>query len=175
MSDNRQQAGSPAAVRGVGATSAAWLPALRWYLGVIALGSLAWEFAHLPLYTIWKTGRGGEITFAAVHCTGGDILIGTASLVLALVLGGGGWPNAPPAYLRVAALTVGFGLAYTIFSEWLNIVVRKSWAYSELMPVVPGTTVGLSPLLQWVLLPAAAFWLARRRLHVGRRQAGFGP
>jgi len=171
MSDSRQRA----AVRTAAATPAAWLTVVRWYLGAIALGNLVWEFAHLPLYTIWKTGRSGEIIFAAVHCTGGDILIGTASLVLALVLGGGGWPNTPLAYLRVVALTVGFGLAYTTFSEWLNVVVRKSWAYSELMPIVPGINVGLSPLLQWVVLPVAAFWVARRRLCVDRRQPGSGP
>jgi hypothetical protein len=175
MSDNRQRGGSPATARTVGGTSAAWLAVLRWYVGAIAIGNLLWEFAHLPLYTIWKTGGSGEIAFAAVHCTGGDILIATASLVLALLLGGGGWPNAAPAYLRVAALTVGFGLAYTVFSEWLNIVVRKSWAYSDLMPVVPGTTVGLSPLLQWVVLPVAAFWLARRRLTLDRRQSSARP
>ena len=175
MSDSRQQGVSPVGERGVGATSAAWLTVLRCYLVALALGNLAWEFAHLPLYTIWKTGRSGEITFAAVHCTGGDILIGTASLVLALALGGGGWPSASAAYLRVAVLTGGFGLAYTVFSEWLNVAVRKSWGYSELMPVVPGTTVGLSPLLQWVVLPVVAFWLARRRLCVDRRQAASGP
>ncbi len=161
MSDNRELGG-----RAAGAVSTAWLTVIRWYLVAIALGNLVWEFAHLPLYTIWRTGRSGEIIFAAVHCTGGDILIGTASLVLALVLGGGGWPNAPPTYLRVAALAVGFGLAYTVFSEWLNVVMRKSWAYSELMPVVPGTNAGLSPLLQWVAIPLVAFWLARRRLGV---------
>ena len=48
------------------------------------------------------------------------------------------------------------------FSEWLNLVIRKSWQYSELMPVVPIVDVGLSPLLQWVLLPPASLWVARR-------------
>jgi hypothetical protein len=148
---------------------------MRWYLVTIAVGNLVWEFAHLPLYTIWKTGRSGEIIFAALHCTGGDMLIGTASLVLALVLGAGGWPNARPAYLRVVIFTGGFGLAYTVFSEWLNVVVRRSWAYSDLMPIVPGTRVALSPLLQWVVLPVVAFWLARRRLCVDHRQATSGP
>jgi hypothetical protein len=147
---------------------------MRCHLVTIAVGNLVWEFAHLPLYTIWKTGRSSEIIFAALHCTGGDMLIGTASLVLALAFAGGGWPNAPPAYLRVAALTVAFGLAYTIFSEWLNVVVRRSWAYSDLMPVVPGTIVGLSPLLQWVVLPVAAFWLARRWACVSHSQAEAG-
>jgi hypothetical protein len=144
--------------------AAPWLTALRWYLVTIALGNLAWEFAQLPLYTIWNTGSTGDIVFAAAHCTGGDILIATAALVFALLLWGAGWPMARDIYRRVAALTVVFGLAYTIFSEWLNVVVRKSWAYSELMPIVPIVDAGLSPLLQWIVVPLTAFWWVNKRL-----------
>src|SRR5205807_9351338 len=55
------------------------------------------------------------------------------------------------------------GVAYTAFSEWLNIVVRQSWAYSERMPLIPlfGFRIGLSPLLQWIIVPATAFGLVR--------------
>ncbi|NJO24109.1 MAG: hypothetical protein HC868_15810 [Sphingomonadales bacterium] len=140
------------------------MTALRWYLVAIAVGNLVWEFAQLPLYTIWTTGSTGDIVFAAVHCTGGDILIATASLVFALLLCGAGRPITHQTYRRVAALTVAFGFAYTVFSEWLNVVVRKSWAYSELMPIVPIVDAGLSPLLQWIILPLAAFWWAGKRL-----------
>jgi hypothetical protein len=73
----------------IGAVDVArWLRALRIYLGVIIAANLTWEFLHLPLYTIWTTGTLGEQVFAAVHCTGGDILIALASLTLALVLAG---------------------------------------------------------------------------------------
>jgi hypothetical protein len=83
------------------------LRALRTYLGVIVVGNLAWEFLHLPLYTIWTTGTLGEKVFAAVHCTGGDIPIALASLALALVFGGDrGWTT-------VGALAIVFGVAYT--------------------------------------------------------------
>jgi hypothetical protein len=65
---------------------------LRIYLGVIIAANLTWEFLHLPLYTTWTTGTLGEQVFAAVHRTGGDILIALASLSLALVLAGErGW------------------------------------------------------------------------------------
>jgi hypothetical protein len=138
-----------------------WLRALRVYLGTIALGDLAWEAAHLPLYTIWRTGTLGEKAFAVIHCTGGDLLIALACLALALVLAGEpAWPAR--AHRRVAALTAGFGVAYTVFSEWLNIVVRQTWAYSDLMPVVPVIGTGLSPLLQWVVVPLLALEFARR-------------
>lgn len=141
-----------------------WLPALRTYLAVIAAGNLVWEFLHMPLYTIWPTGTWAEIVFAALHCTGGDILIALSTLTLALILAGDRmWPI--QGFRRVVALTVLFGVGYTIFSEWLNIVVRAAWAYSDLMPVVPlfGMEVGLSPLLQWIVIPLLAFHRGRRR------------
>lgn len=53
-------------------------------------------------------------------------------------------------------------VGYTIFSEWLNIVVRKSWQYSELMPVVPFIDTDLSPLLQWIIIPNLGLWWARQ-------------
>jgi hypothetical protein len=44
-------------------------------------------------------------------------------------------------------------------------VVRASWAYSDWMPVIPiaGLSIGLSPLLQWIVVPAAAFAITRAR------------
>ena len=50
-----------------------------------------------------------------------------------------------------------------IYSEWLNINVRGSWAYSDLMPVVPVIGTGLAPLLQWVIVPTLALWAALGR------------
>lgn len=138
-----------------------WPRALRVYLGTVAVGDLAWEAAQLPLYTIWRTGTPGEKAFAVLHCTGGDLLIALACLALALVLAGErAWPV--HGHRRVAALTIGFGVAYTIFSEWLNIVVREAWAYSDLMPVVPVIDTGLSPILQWAVVPLLALHLAHR-------------
>ena len=141
--------------------------ALRRYFDVIVPANLVWEFAHMPLYTIWDEGTAGEIVFAAVHCTGGDILIAMSALVLALLLAGSGWPAHRAASRRVALIAVPAGIAYTIFSEWLNIVIRAAWAYSDLMPVVPIIDAGLSPLLQWTVIPLAAFWWAARPFRTG--------
>ena len=135
-----------------------WLRALRMYVALIALGNLAWEILHLPLYTIWTTGTRGEQAFAVLHCTGGDVLIALAALTLALVIAGErGWP-------AVATLTIVFGVAYTTFSEWHNVYVRRSWAYSEWMPLlrIAGYQICLSPILQWVVVLGVALWAAAR-------------
>src|SRR3546814_17750752 len=91
--------GSQAEVGGSGAqrigASGEWLSVLRRYLAVIAVGTLAWEFAQLPLYTIWHGGPPREIAFAALHSTGGDVLIAGAALPGPLLAAGTRkWPPA---------------------------------------------------------------------------------
>ncbi len=53
-------------------------------------------------------------------------------------------------------------VGYTVFSEWLNVRVRRSWAYAELMPVLPVVGTGLSPLLQRIVIAGLALVLARK-------------
>jgi hypothetical protein len=150
-----------------------WLHGLRRYLAIIAIGDLIWETAQLPLYTIWNDGTTRDKLVAVVHCTAGDVLIALCSWAFAVVVAGGsGWP-AERSY-RVALLTITAGLAYTAYSEWLNTAVKRSWTYSDLMPVMPGLGLGWSPILQWLLVPVLALWVAGRSR---RRQAvpGFAP
>ena len=136
--------------------SRAWLATLRRYMAFVAVANLLWEFAHLPPYTLWETGTKSELAFAAVPCTGGDILI---ALMLALFLvGNPAWPTVGRAPVVMVALVLG--LTYTVFSEWLNIEVRQAWAYRDLMPVIPVIDAGLSPILQWIVVPLAGFHFA---------------
>ena len=136
-----------------------WPKALRRYLEVSVAANLAWEILQLPLYTLWSTGTRSAQTFAVLHCTVGDAMIAGLALLVALALfGRATWPSAGAA--RVYAASLAFGVAYTIYSEWLNVSVRGSWAYSDLMPVVPVIGTGLSPLLQWFVVPTVAQWVA---------------
>ena len=64
----------------------------------------------------------------------------------------------------VAGVAIVLGVLYTAFSEWLNVAVRGSWAYSDWMPVIRVGTfaIGLSPLLQWIVVPTLTFLCVRR-------------
>ena len=133
------------------------------YLLAILAGNLLWESAQLPLYTIWRDGSPGEIAFAALHCTAGDFLIATSALFGALVLlGGRQWPQGRFPLVGVAA--VAGGLAYTVFSEWLNTEIRGSWAYSAWMPQLPVIGTGLAPLAQWIVVPTLALFCAHGKV-----------
>lgn len=129
------------------------------YLGAVAVGSLVWEVLQLPLYARWRTASPAYWAFAAFHCWAGDLLIASASLGLGILVAGRAWPSR--GYVRVATATILLGIAYTVFSEWLNVAVRGSWAYAPTMPRVPPLGTGLSPLLQWIVVPLAAFAWAR--------------
>ena len=138
-----------------------WLTGIRRYLAFVTLSNLAWETLQLPLYAIWKTGTWRAIVTAVVHCTAGDVIIATTALIVALVFfGDRQWPTMGPVPVTLAAVALGIG--YTIFSEWMNLVVRKSWAYSDLMPVVPVLGTGISPLAQWIVIPGTGLLWARR-------------
>ena len=150
------------------ASSRAWRPAVLRYLAALAVGSLAWEFAQMPLYTLWRTGSAWEVAFAALHCTAGDVLIAGVSLAASLLLFGAGWPRTR--FTQVAAAAVVFGLGVTVLVEHMA-TAWGIWTYSELMPVLPGLGIGLAPLAQWVVVPLLAFAAVRLPL---RREGRLG-
>jgi hypothetical protein len=130
------------------------------YMVLAGAGHFLWEAAQLPLYTIWSTGTGCQILFALLHCTGGDLLIAASTLALAALAASiAQWPLFGA---RMAIVTLLLGLGYTVFSEWLNTQIRQSWSYSEAMPVLPLGT-GLTPFLQWLIVPAMALGYAARK------------
>lgn len=152
----------PAAVHWYRDPTARWFIALG-YLPWLAGLNLAWEIAHSPLYTLWREAGPAYIAFAIAHCTLGDVLIGGAALLLAMILGR---ERALPYWRwgRIAVLTALLGAGYTVFSEWMNLTILRSWTYAESMPTLDlaGVEIGVSPLAQWLVVPPLALYLARR-------------
>jgi hypothetical protein len=141
-------------------------PLLPWVAraaGLATAGHFLWEAAQLPLYTLWRTGTPVAIAFALIHCTAGDILITTAMFVAAAALA---WAfRWPPFGWRMVLTAIVLGAAYTTLSEWLNVEIRRNWSYTAAMPVLPLIGTGLTPLLQWVIVPAMALAVVAHRYH----------
>ena len=139
-----------------------WLQTVRRYLGASLAANFVWEILQLPLFTLWTTGTLRQQAFAVFHCTIGDVMIAALSLLAALSLvAQPNWPRSSARRVYLLSLTVGLG--YTIYSEWVNTSVRGSWAYSEWMPVLPLLGTGLSPLMQWLIVPTLAHGIALGR------------
>ena len=112
--------------------------------------NLAWEIAHVRLYTLWMEADGLRIAWSVFHCSLGDVLIALALFALAgMVLRRADWPASRP-WAGGAIVVIG-AMAYTVWSEWHNVYRAGSWGYTAGMPLIFG--IGLSPLLQWLILP----------------------
>lgn len=129
------------------------------YLARLALCSLIWEVTQLPLYTLWETSRAAHIAFAVLHCTVGDLLIGTTSFALAGLAWRAGRAATGKPDIRILVTAIVIAVLYTIASERHNLAVGH-WSYSPWMLVVPWLKVGISPLAQWLVVPGAAWWWA---------------
>ena len=133
-------------------------PSFRFFATLAGL-NLIWEIGQLPFYSLWHDGNWQVIGYAVAHCTVGDILIAFACAIAALTFNHWHWPLHERQSAFFVGIFVAFGVAYTIFSEWLNTTVRMSWSYSDLMPVLPLLGTGVAPLLQWIVVPTLTFWL----------------
>jgi len=128
--------------------------------GLAFVLNLTWEIAHVRLYTLWTTSDRLTIARDLLHCSLGDVAIALALFALAgMVLRRADWP-ASRAWAGGAIVVAG-AMAFTAGSEWYNVYRAGNWGYSASMPMIFG--IGLSPLLQWLILPPVLI-IAYRRL-----------
>jgi hypothetical protein len=112
--------------------------------------NLTWEIAHVRLYTIWAAADGMSVAGALLHCSLGDVVIALAMFALAgIMLWRADWPASRP-WTGGVIVVIG-AMAFTAWSEWYNVYRAGNWGYTASMPMIFG--IGLSPLLQWLILP----------------------
>ena len=144
---------------------------------LFAAFNLAWELIQLPFYTIWNSGTPGQIAYAALHCTVGDVMIGIAIWAISRLAIGRLQQRLRSDWLLPICFIL-LALAYTVFSEWRNVNVTRNWAYAEYMPRLPPFGTGLTPILQWIIVTILTWFAAgagvRSRL-AGRRTKGHPP
>jgi len=99
------------------------------------------------------------------RATLGDVVIMlTAYWTVSLVARNRNWVLAPSTARILMFATTGVVITITIERLAVAGIWLGGWRYSSLMPVVPGIGVGLSPLLQWVVLPPLVVWFSRRQI-----------
>ncbi len=125
-----------------------------------------WEFLQAPLFDGMYEARHWDAILTCTRATLGDaVIMLTAFWSVSLATGSRNWLLAPNA-TRIL-MFAGTGVLITIVIERLALAGMwlGGWNYSPLMPIVPGIEVGLSPLLQWVVLPPLVVWFSRRHIN----------
>ena len=137
---------------------AAWRPVVGTFVSAVAL-NFGWEMAQARLYQ--PMGTAWEATRRCFVASLGDGL-----MVLAVVAGGAmlfrsvRWfvEPTPTKY----AFTALMGSIFAVAIEMWGLATGR-WAYQEHMPRVPGTQLGVVPLVQMVILTPLSLWLASAR------------
>lgn len=150
----------PNATGGAGTGVVWWQPWAALALFAFLL-NFAWEMLQAPFYRGMATAAHGAAVRVCTLATAGDVAILLVAYGVVAAVTGRRWWLAAPARGRVAGFLV-VGLAITVALEALNVYVRGRWTYAPSMPLIFG--IGLTPLVQWLVLPPAALWLARRHL-----------
>ena len=133
-----------------------------------------WEILQARLFVGMASAPYADAIEGCIQATLGDVLITLLGYgAVALAAKNRRWLLAPSG--RQVAAFIGVGLSITVLIEWLATNGRwvKSWAYSTSMPLLPGTGIGLAPLLQWVVVPLLVMWFVRRQL--AHRRGGEAP
>lgn len=101
---------------------------------------------------------------AAYRC--GLASLGDAGIMVAAYLGASIGNGKDPWLIawRISRFLVylAIGLGITAGVEMLAVGADWGWTYSTIMPLIPGTEIGIVPIIMWVVVPTATLWLARR-------------
>lgn len=127
--------------------------------------NFAWEILQAPLYVGMAEMPHALVTKACLRATVGDAVIMLLAYgVVAVAVRSRRWIVASNGWKL--PLFVAVGVSITAAIEWLATRAYwiSSWNYLPTMPLLPGTDIGLVPLLQWVVLPLLTVWFVRRQL-----------
>ena len=125
------------------------------------LAHFTWEILQAPLFaSLSKTDHFVGIAIC-LKATSGDLAIALSAFWCAAFVGKGrNWVAnsgaSAPAVFFVVGLMANVGL------EYLSTEVTGRWAYDGAMPLLPVLGTGLSPILQWVIVPMLVLWYMRR-------------
>lgn len=156
-------------MKAVVASSRAWRTVMASPEATVAIFALLlnfpWEILQAPLYAGMASSPHAEVTRACLQATIGDMLI----MLVAHAVVATGWRDRR--WMLVAdraqlALFTAIGVSITMLIEWLATreLWVASWSYLPTMPLLPGTGIGLAPVLQWTTLPLLTVWFVRRQL-----------
>ena len=132
-----------------------------------------WEFLQTPLFEGMAAAPHWDAVKVCTRATFGDaviMLIAYASIAVATM--DRWWFRAPSRLQMLSFIAVGVIITVVIEHFATQSMDRAwGWRYADTMPTIPVLGIGLTPLLQWILLPPLAIWFVRRQI---KPMAGLG-
>lgn len=128
-----------------------------------------WEFLQVPFFSGMPAAEHWDGVVTCTRATLGDAVIMLVAYECVSLRAGRYW-LLRPTWSRVGSF-VAAGLVITVVIEKLAVsgLWMGGWSYAERMVIVPLLGVGLTPVLQWLLLPPLAIWFSRRQLGIANR------
>lgn len=124
----------------------------------------AWEMAHGSLFSPMHGMPFWQATAWCARAAGWDVAITAAAYLTAALA------SRRLDWIRISArwpyaIYFAAGLSVTIVIERWAVSAGR-WTYRDAMPAIAG--IGLTPLLQWVIIPALILVVLRRALRTAR-------
>ncbi len=136
---------------------------------ILVLGfllNLPWELLQMPLYAGVPDLPHWQAIKVCMQATVGDaVILVIAFWTASIAVRSRNWIEEAALSRRAVLIFILTGIVITFAIETLAQQGRwvQQWQYATVMPLVPGTGVGLSPALQWLVVPAALLWMYARR------------
>lgn len=122
-----------------------------------------WEFLQVPTYAGMAEMNHWDGIKLCLSATFGDVGFAVLAFVLvSLASRSRAWFLDPATWQYL--LYLGIGISLTVAFEYYYTRISLRWSYSDLMPLVPPFGTGLSPLMQWLVIPALALWMTRTQV-----------
>lgn len=122
-----------------------------------------WEFWQAPTYTGMIELNHWDGIKLCTSATFGDVGFAMTAFWLTSLLAKNRLWFLKPSTSQML-LFIGVGIALTVGFEYYYTNISLRWTYSELMPLIPPFGTGLSPLLQWLIIPVLVLWFTKRQI-----------
>jgi hypothetical protein len=121
-----------------------------------------WEVQQMPFFQLSNLSCNQRIRDCTL-ATIGDVAIAlTAYWTVAFVSKSRQWFRQPKWWQL--SIFIAVGVIITIIFEALATEVLNIWEYAAIMPELPVLNTGLTPVLQWIIIPLIILWFVKHQI-----------
>ncbi len=124
-----------------------------------------WEFLQVPFYGGMPSAEHWQGVKSCAQATIGDAVIMLVAYWCVAGFAGRYWLLQPKLVHIGSLVAVGVGITVLIEKLAVSGSWVQGWSYSERMLMAFG--VGITPVLQWIVLPPLTIWFCKRQLGPG--------